>query len=95
MLLEDQKHSVQKGLSDMSFADCKSHRSNAESMVVAVRNWFVECGLKKVPPASKIWEDYNIFYSGLFLRKKEEGYRQKDIDELPVPEFIQFIDEVI
>ena len=94
LVLEDEKHSVQKGLSDFSFADCKNHSGNAELMVTAVRNWFVECGLKKVPPASKIWDEYNVFYSELFLRKQVEGYKKKDIEELPVPEFLQFIDEI-
>jgi hypothetical protein len=95
LVLEGERYSVQKGLSDLSFADCKFHANDAENIVTAVRNWFVEVGLKGIPPPSMIWDDYNLFYSELYERKMGEGYQKKDIEALPVPEFIQFIDEVL
>jgi hypothetical protein len=95
LILEGEKFSVQRGLSDISFGDCKCHENQAEQMVTTVRNWFIELGIGNTPPSSKIWDDYNFFYSDLYIRKKTEGYKKKDIEELPIPEFIKFIDEVI
>lgn len=95
LILEGEKHSVQKALSDVSFGDCKCHYSKAEEIVHQVRNWFVECGLKNLIPGSKIWDDYNMFNSNLYPRKKKKGYSKRDIDRLPIPEFIQFMNEVI
>ena len=54
LILEDEKYSTQKALSDLSFADCKCHKGDAEELVYEVRNWFAENGHKNVPSASSI-----------------------------------------
>ena len=95
LILEEEKYSTQKALSDLSFADCKCHKGEAEELVYEVRNWFSENGLKNVPSASSIWDGYNIFYADLFEEKSKLGFKQKDINRLPIPEFIDFIDEKI
>ncbi len=93
LILEEEKYSTQKALSDLSFADCKCHKGDAEELVYEVRNWFVENGHKGVPSASSIWDDYNIFYADLYENKYKNGFKQKDINRLPIAEFIGFIDE--
>jgi hypothetical protein len=95
LILESEKYSVHKGLSDFGFADCKCHDNDAERITILVRNWFVETGRTNVAPPSKIWKDYNLFYSRLYQSKKPLGYSKQDIETLPIPEFIQFMDEVI
>lgn len=92
LILEEEKYSTQKALSDLSFADCKCHKGNAEELVYEVRNWFVELGMKTIPPASKIWDGFNIFLTDLYESKQKQGYRPKDIERLPIPEFLQFIE---
>src|SRR5690606_26240878 len=42
LILEQEKYSTQKALSDLSFADCKCHKGEAEEIVYEVRNWFAE-----------------------------------------------------
>jgi len=64
-------------------------------MITLVRNWFRETGVTGIPPASQIWDSYNVFYSNLYQRKRKQHYSKKDIEGLPIPEFIEFMDEVI
>ena len=92
LILEEEKYSTQKALSDLSFADCKCHQGDAEELVYEVRNWFVENGIS-MKSASSIWDGYNVFYANLYSEKTKNGFKDKDIDRLPLPEFIKFIEE--
>ena len=93
LILEEEKYSVQKALSDLSFADCKCHKGEAEELVYDVRNWFAENGIKNVPSASSIWDDFNIFYADLYEEKDKLGFKPKDIERLPIAEFMKYIDD--
>ena len=95
LILEEEKYSVQKALSDLSFADCKCHKGDEEELVYEVRNWFAENGIKDVPSASSIWDDFNIFYADLYEEKAKKGFKPKDINRLPIAEFMEYIDENI
>lgn len=95
LILEEEKYSTQKALSDMSFADCKCHKGEEEEIVYEVRNWFAENGRPNLPSASSIWDSYNFFYADLFKKKTQEGFNRKDIDRLPISEFMGYIDEII
>jgi hypothetical protein len=91
LVLEDERYSTKKALSDISFGDCKCHGGEAEELVFEIRNWFSELGFKNLPSASSIWDDFNIFYSELYLEMKSKGFRDKDIERLPISEFIDYI----
>ncbi len=93
LILEEEKYSTQKSLSDLSFADCKCHKGEVEELVYEVRNWFVENGMKKLKSASSIWDDFNFFMADLYLEKLSEGFKSKDIDRITIAEFMVFIDE--
>lgn len=93
LVLESERYSVQRGLSDMSFGDCKTHESSEEKLIKCVRDWFYESGTKKIKPASTIWDDFNEFMSNLYVEKTEQGYSQVEIDHILVPEYIDWIDE--
>lgn len=95
LILEEEKYSIQKALSDLSFADCKCHKGEAEELVYEIRNWFAENGRENVPSASSIWDDYNIFYANLYEEKFKNGFKPKDIDRLPIPEFVKYIDDTL
>lgn len=93
LVLENERFSVQKGLSDLSFGDCKSHEGSGEKLVKCVRDWFYETGSKKLKPASAIWDDYNEFLTNLYVEKKAQDYTDEEIDHILVPEFIDWVDE--
>lgn len=95
LILENEKYTTQKALSDLSFADCKYHKNEPEELVYQVRTWFVENGLKSIYSASSIWDEYNYFSANLFDDKKSRGFTQKDIDRISIPEFLDFIAEKI
>ena len=95
LILEEERYSTQKALSDLSFADCKCHKGEAEELVYEIRNWFSEIGQKNVPSASSIWDSFNEFYADLYIEKSGQGFKQKDINRLPIAEFMNFIDEKI
>ncbi len=95
LILEEERYSTQKALSDLSFGDCKCHEGQPEEIVYSVRNWFAENGLKDAPSASSIWDGYNFFYANLYEKKSKEGFNKKDIDRLPLPELLVHMDEEI
>lgn len=95
LILETERYRIKKALSDLSGSDIKNHNNDPESIVREVRNWFVENGLRKVSSATKIWERFNDFVSDFFQQRQKEGYKDKDLEMIPVPEFIDFIKDWI
>lgn len=93
LVLEAEPFSTQKALSDLSFADCKTHHGSGEELCFALRDWFTELGYSDIPPGSVVWDDYNDFWSNLLAHLTELGYKKRDIDRLTTPEYIQWIDK--
>lgn len=93
LVLESERYSVQRGLSDMSFGDCKYHEGSEEKLIKCVRDWFYENGNKKIKPASVIWNDFNIFMSNLYVEKNALGFKDEEINQILIPEYIDWIDE--
>jgi hypothetical protein len=91
LILEQEKYSTQKALSDLSFADCKCHNGQEEELVYEVRTWIIENGFKVKQSGSSLWDEYNIFNSKLFEQKINEKFTQKDIDLMSVAEFLGYL----
>jgi hypothetical protein len=91
LILEEEKYSVQKTLSDLSFSDTECHKGEPEELVYKVRNWFRKTGYNKIESPSSIWDAYNYFYADLFNKKKKEGFSKKAIERLPIVEFLEEI----
>lgn len=91
LVLETEHYRIKQALSDLSGTDIKHHNNNPEKLVREVRNWFVENGLKKVPSGTVLWENFNEFMAEFYFRRQQEGYKAKDLEMMPVPEFIDFI----
>ena len=92
LILERKLHDFKKALSDLSGVDIKSHDNEPEEAVRAVRDWFVETvGLRHVKTASVIWYRFNNFTSDFYEAMMAEGSPKKDIDEMPLPEYIDYI----
>lgn len=93
LILEEEKYSVQKSLSDLAFADCKCHKGKSEELVYEVRNWFTENGFQDMQSSSVLWDNYNFFIAELFEEKHKEGWTKKDIDRITIAEYMSFIEE--
>ncbi len=94
LILEKERYDYSKALSDLAGIDIKSHSDEAEDIIKVVRNWFVETvGLTKLKPPSVIWNDFNEFMADFDAERRKEGFKDKDIYEMPTTEFIAFIVE--
>jgi hypothetical protein len=93
LILEGERYSHQKALSDLSNSDVKCHKNDEEELVLEVRNWFSELGFDKVKSGSKIWDMFNEFMTVFHEQRTTDGFREKDIYRLPVPEFIRYVND--
>ena len=62
------------------------------NMPYQVRTWFSELGETELPSASTIWDDYNIFQADLYESKSQRGFNKREIDLLPILEFVKCIE---
>lgn len=95
LILEEEKYSIQKGLSDLVGGDPKCHYGMPKKLVIEVRSWFIEIGVEGIDGGSKIWDDFNVFYADLYNKKLSEGFKKKEFENLPIPEFNRHIKEWI
>lgn len=95
LILEEEKYSVQKSLSDMSFADCKCHKGEAEELVFQVRDWLIDIGIYSLPSPTVLWDEFNIFYADMTSEMMGNGFKLKDINRLSIREFLLKIDTQI
>jgi hypothetical protein len=91
LIIAEKPFDHQIGLSDLSNSDIRYHKSDAETLTHEVRNWFRESGLNSLPPGSRVWDDFNAFMSDFEIKRAMEGYKDADIRNMPVPEFLDFI----
>ncbi|MEQ9302115.1 MAG: hypothetical protein RIF33_26280 [Cyclobacteriaceae bacterium] len=93
LILEDEAYSLKSAISDISFADCKPHKNDAEQLVEEVRNWFVENGFTDIQGPSMIWDEFNEFNAELYNRKTKEGFKSNQVDRLSIPEYLEAIND--
>lgn len=96
LVIAKERFDYAKALSDLAGVDIKTHNDDVEDLIRAVRNWFLntvkQTGLK---PASVIFNDFIDFMADFDAKRKSEGYKQKDIYDMPTPEFTEFIKDWI
>lgn len=95
LILEEEQYSTKIALSDLAYSDCKCHKGEALNLIYSVRDWFLEVGIKNVPSGSNIWDKYNMFYGKMAEEKMNDGYKNEDIDRMPIKEFMNFIDDTL
>ena len=91
LILETNKYEYQKALSDLSNSDIKAHNNEPEEVIHHVRDWFVNNEIPTADNPALIWDNYNEFMTDFDIKRKEEGWKQKDLEEMPIPEFIHFV----
>lgn len=94
LILEQRLQDYRKALSDLSGVDIKAHRNQPDEMVRAVRDWFVETvKLRRVPTATLVWYRFNAFTTAFYEQMLALGSPEKDIDQMPIPEYVDYIRE--
>ncbi|NQS98888.1 MAG: hypothetical protein HQ591_10570 [candidate division Zixibacteria bacterium] len=91
LVLEKERYRYQKAISDLSGSDIKNHNNNPEDIILNVRNWFIEVDLQEAPSSTLIWDDFNDFMADFYEKREEEGFTTKDLQMMPIPEYIGFI----
>jgi len=96
LVLEKNKHSLKKALSDLSNSDVCSHRDKPEEAVRHVRNWLVqEAKACKRESGTAVWYEFNDFMEELDKALRLKGFRSVDILHLPLPEFLRYMSKWI
>ena len=93
LILERDRYEFQKAISDLSGVDIKAHKNEPDEVVRNVRNWFVEAANLVNPPSPRqAWYSFNDFTSDFYDARSAEGYTDEDLNIMPIPEYIDFID---
>ena len=91
LILEEERYSTQKALSDMAGADCKCHKGEELGLVNEVRSWFSENGIENLPSPTHIWDDYNTFLTNLFEDLTVKKFKPSEINNLTLAEYMRYI----
>lgn len=92
LILEKEPHQYKIALSDLSGVDIKYHNNEPAELIRCVRNWLVEnLHLKNIIGSDAIWYKYNDIWTDIYDDLIEKGFSQKDVDALPVREFIDHV----
>ncbi|MFC1970877.1 hypothetical protein ACFLV0_02940 [Chloroflexota bacterium] len=93
LVLEKKSYEYQRALSDLSGVDVRPHGNEPERIIREVRNWFVTNELGTSSSAAKIWEDFNEFMADFYQQRGENGFKDTDLEMMPVPEYVTFAKE--
>ena len=73
----------------------QNHNNEPEEVIRQIRDWFVVNELESADNGTIIWDSFNKFMADFYLKREKEGFQEKDIQRMPIPEFIRFINEWI
>lgn len=93
LVLERDNYRYQAALSDFAGSDIQSHQNEPMEMIRVVRDWLVTEGVRRAPGLRKIWFDFNDFTADLQLRSSADGHDPADIERIPIPEVIAYMDD--
>lgn len=92
LILEKKRYDIQKALSDLNGVDIKCHNNKPTQTVQALQHWLIETvGLNDVESPSVIWDKFNEFDYQFYERRKAQGYSKRDLQIMPVQQYIRFI----
>jgi len=94
IVLEEEKYSYHKGLSDYSGFDILTHSGEPARMVKVLRDWFVNNRAVDVAKGgTSIWYKYNACWAYIYDKLLEKGYSEEETDEIPYNEYKAFVAE--
>jgi hypothetical protein len=91
LIFEKEQYEYLKSLSDLAGVDIKHHSNEPETIVRNIRNWFVENELDTADSATRIWDDFNTFMFDFYEKREREGFKDIDLQYMPMPEYIKHI----
>lgn len=97
LILEAEKYSSQKAISDIAGFDVKAHKNDPEELVRILRDWYISIdediykdkNRLNMRSPKNIWVDFNFFYSDFYDRKRSVDFSDDEIKHTPVKELIQ------
>lgn len=96
LILENEDYSYQKGFSDYAGFDIFAHHNDAATLVKIIRDWFVNNNISpNAIGAYKIFLDYFDCWSFMYDSLMIKGYSKKQLNSIPVNEFIGHVKEWI
>jgi hypothetical protein len=88
LILEAERYRYQAAISDMSNSDIAVHGNDPVEGSLQVRNWLNnEVGLRAAGP-SQLWGRFTDFMADNYTALLANGYSDRDIERLPVPELM-------
>lgn len=94
VVLEEEKYSYLKGLSDYAGFDILTHDGNPVRMVKVLRDWFVNNKIvTDVKGGATIWYEYTECWAYIYDKLIEKGYSHEETDEIPYNEYEDFVKE--
>lgn len=91
LIFDSERYRYQQTLSDIAGSDIKSHGGEPEKLVRQLRNWLVENVRPDLPSGTEVWEALSEFYTVFEEETQKLGFKEPDIVDMPVREFIRFI----
>ncbi len=89
LILETERFHYQRVLSDISGQDIEDHNDDPQTLVKKVRNWISNNSDEIIIGQSQIWIAFNQFNADL-LTNLTGTYSTKDIDEMPIGDYMKF-----
>jgi hypothetical protein len=92
LILEGNRYDFQKAISDLSGVDAKCHNNEPEDVVRCIRDWMIEANiLLDADSPTVIWYRFTDFASDFYDERKAAGFSDKDLNDMPTPEYINAI----
>ena len=92
LILETEKYRYMRALSDLNGVDIQAHDDDAPTLIRRVRNWLrTATGRKDLSAPTALWYDYGDFNAYLYSELSAQGFSDSDIDELPVVEYLDYV----
>jgi hypothetical protein len=94
LVLEEEKYSFHRGLSDYSGFDILCHKGDSATAVKILRDWFV--GQRMVSDLSSptvIWYEYMDCWTFINQKLTERGFTDKEASDIPYNEFHDLVVE--
>lgn len=91
IVLEKEKYSYQKYISDLNGIDTKAHENDIDKLILLIRNWLNQSSRRTTIPGHRIiLEDYKIFFDNLPEILDKSGL---DLENLTFNDLCLFIEE--